>query len=538
MYKSSLFQRAFVYQNYPMPCVTILSSNKKGVLNMKFRIFKVRNESWLSAIECEDDEKHVLIPDGVTGIEIAAFKGLENIESVVMPDSVTIIEAYAFQNCINLSEIKFSANLENINKHAFRNTKWLENQGDFAVVNDNVLYKYQGNEKEVVIPENIQRISEYAFAKNKNVESIIMSDNVLKIENQAFLLCKNLKYIRMSEKLSVIEEKLFRGCNSLEEISNTNNVNKIKHMAFAGCVKLEKINFPGIVDIEAIEANCGLEHTMWFENYDSDFVIIGDLLYKYKGNQSEIIVPENIRIIGNSSFSGCTSIKSIIIPESVKIIGESAFYGCTSLKNVEIFGKPKIMDDAFGKTGLEFDWVIQPEFEEFNLSYDEEKYEYTFSLISENKTVTRTFNIIMPKRDEDTTIYFDYKTGFYGAKNKIGDVIAEPEYSLILPFFDGYAVVLKNKGIGHSYSYGVIDIKGDVLLATEYKFIRPDFPDRVAAVKNGCKWGFINVIGKCKDYEYLVSPQFEEVSDYIQGHAAVKKDGKWGLIRVNLGKRY
>ena len=546
--------------------------------------FKIDERGRLYGFECEDDEKHVVIPDGVTTICSDVFRG-DGIESVIIPDSVTSIESCAFCECINLTEIKFSANLIDVSGTAFHNTKWLDNQKGFVVINEKILCRYRGNEKNVVIPENIQYISDNAFSENPYIESVVMSDNITKVDFSAFSYCKNLKSIRFSKNLKRINYGMFEECKSLTEINIPENIKMIGRHAFANCYYLEKIKFPEKI----IVSSESLEDTKWFRDCKSDFVTVNDMLYKYKGKQTEVVIPENIRIIcneafaenqyiekvvmpdsvthigyghkidilnsafencvnlkevifsekllyiGSGSFSKCTSLESISIPESVEIIDKWAFDGCEALRNIKIHGNPVIMKDAFNNTGLEFDWVIQPEFEEFNLSYDEEKYEYTFSLISENKTETRKFNAIMPRRDEGITIFRDITTGKYGVKNKIGDVIVKPEYSMIFPFSDGYAVVLKDCGIR---SCGVIDITGNVLLPFEYGFIRPDFPEGKAAVRRGWKWGFINVIGKCKDYEYLVSPQFEEVSDYIQGHAAVKKDGKWGLIRVNLGKRY
>jgi len=191
-------------------------------------------------------------------------------------------------------------------------------------------------------------------------------------------------------------------------------------------------------------------------------------------------------------------------------------------------GKPKIKKNAFEKTGLEFDWIIQPEFDEFNLSYDEEKYEYTFSLISENKTETRKFNAVMPGRNEGVTIFRDITTGKYGVKNKIGDIITEAVYDVITPFSDGYAVVANEDEICPGSLYGVITITGDTVIPVEYEFIRPDFPENVAAVRAGNDWGLITLTGRNKNQIFFVSPQFEEVSDYIQGHAAVKKRRKMG----------
>ena len=49
-----------------------------------------------------------------------------------------------------------------------------------------------------------------------------------------------------------------------------------------------------------------------------------------------IIILENVTIIGSSAFSYCTSITSITIPGNVTFIGYNAFDHCTSLKSITI----------------------------------------------------------------------------------------------------------------------------------------------------------------------------------------------------------
>ena len=47
----------------------------------------------------------VVIPDGVTSIEVRAFSGCNNLTSISIPESVTRIKIYAFKNCTNLDVV-------------------------------------------------------------------------------------------------------------------------------------------------------------------------------------------------------------------------------------------------------------------------------------------------------------------------------------------------------------------------------------------------------------------------------------------------
>ena len=49
-----------------------------------------------------------------------------------------------------------------------------------------------------------------------------------------------------------------------------------------------------------------------------------------------VVLPEGMTTIGDSAFSGCSSLTSINIPNSVTAIGSSAFRGCSSLSSINI----------------------------------------------------------------------------------------------------------------------------------------------------------------------------------------------------------
>lgn len=60
------------------------------------------------------------------------------------------------------------------------------------------------------------------------------------------------------------------------------------------------------------------------------------------------IIPEGVKIIGKSAFSGNTNLESIVIPNSVEVIEEDAFRNCSNLKNITFSSNLKrIGDSAF-----------------------------------------------------------------------------------------------------------------------------------------------------------------------------------------------
>ena len=56
--------------------------------------------------------KSVVIPEGITSIEVCAFWGCTSLESVVIPSSVTAIYPGAFSECTSLSKIQFAGTMQ------------------------------------------------------------------------------------------------------------------------------------------------------------------------------------------------------------------------------------------------------------------------------------------------------------------------------------------------------------------------------------------------------------------------------------------
>ena len=54
--------------------------------------------------------------------------------------------------------------------------------------------------------------------------------------------------------------------------------------------------------------------------------ITDNVLVKYHGDDSFVIIPDGVDSIGDHAFHGCTELTNITIPESVTKIGASAFW--------------------------------------------------------------------------------------------------------------------------------------------------------------------------------------------------------------------
>jgi len=68
----------------------------------------------------------------------------------------------------------------------------------------------------------------------------------------------------------------------------------------------------------------------------ADFIIRAGVLEKYTGASTEVVIPNNVKIIGESAFENCSALTSVFIPDGVVEIRDSAFRGCSLLEKCTI----------------------------------------------------------------------------------------------------------------------------------------------------------------------------------------------------------
>lgn len=81
--------------------------------------------------------------------------------------------------------------------------------------------------------------------------------------------------------------------------------------------------------------NKGKMAVMINNNLD-DFIIEGDTLIRYTGEDDNVVIPGFVKRIGRIAFIGNSKLISVTIPEGTTSIGEHAFHGCGNLTNVMI----------------------------------------------------------------------------------------------------------------------------------------------------------------------------------------------------------
>ena len=117
----------------------------------------------------------------------------------------------------------------------------LSDDGTFVIITD-----YNGNAKNLVIPETIQGVpvaSIDGFAHNEKIKSVVIPSSVKVICCDAFYNCATLEKVTLPEGLLCIDNDAFRE-TALTSVTVPKSLLYIGAGAFAFCKNLSEINIP------------------------------------------------------------------------------------------------------------------------------------------------------------------------------------------------------------------------------------------------------------------------------------------------------
>ena len=71
------------------------------------------------SFEDSEENREVIIPEGIEEIAENTFRGFTNLETVTFPKSLKVVSASAFADCKNLKSVNMNTGLEEIGDEAF-----------------------------------------------------------------------------------------------------------------------------------------------------------------------------------------------------------------------------------------------------------------------------------------------------------------------------------------------------------------------------------------------------------------------------------
>lgn len=194
-------------------------------------------ENIYSAVE----KKGVIVFDGdVTSIGESAFSSLYNLASITIPDSVTSIGERAFSWCENLASVNIGNSVISIGDSAFNNCKSL------AIIN---------------IPDSVTSIGDSAFRDCNNLTEVYISNiaawcrikfdsstsNPLSGKHNLYLNGELTTNLVIPEGVTSVGDFAFYGCSGLASINIPEGVTSIGRYAFYYCSNIPVLTIPASV---------------------------------------------------------------------------------------------------------------------------------------------------------------------------------------------------------------------------------------------------------------------------------------------------
>ena len=309
---------------------------------------------------CKSTINSVVIPNGITTIADGAFMGSE-LTSITFPSSVTSVGKDAFISCTNngypniknvhITDIATWCNISFANEYS---TPFY--YGDCNLFLNNSLIT------DLVIPNGVTRISDYAFYNCGSLISVTISGTVKSIGSQAFYSCNRLKNVTLLDGVEEIGSMAFSFCPNLDNVMIPNSISKVVRYALDGSNSLvynvkNGVNYlgnaqnPYLVAVNLKDTTItmlsfepstkvicggGFCSTIISITIPNSVVYIGEYAFNSSGLESVSFEENsNLQEIGDGAFSGC-SLKSIVIPNNCTTAGYGVFFGCNNLESITL----------------------------------------------------------------------------------------------------------------------------------------------------------------------------------------------------------
>ena len=226
--------------------------------------FSVRNNTVTVHGINENTFVKLIIPEEIEGLPVTriareAFYNIDNIIEVVLPPTIKEIGERAFNNCKKLEKINLPSGLERIESYAFGATActaiWIpatviyygygifpSNLTDVEIEEGATIFPPLSgtNIKEITIPSSVKIIPSYAFPST--ITEVVLPEGLERIEEWAFLDCSNITSVKLPSTIKFLGSRCFEGC-PITSIELPEGIEELESSCFYG-TKIEELYIP------------------------------------------------------------------------------------------------------------------------------------------------------------------------------------------------------------------------------------------------------------------------------------------------------
>lgn len=338
----------------------------------------------------------VKIPEGVTTIGSSAFEYCTSLETIDLPKSLASIVELAFYQCRSLRSITIPENVTTIDGRTFEGCYALQSihlSKNIVSIGEQAFYGCSAL-SEITLPESVTSIGKNAFTSQ--ILSVTVSGNTPAIlEQDAFrgntiFFVPNVDVYKAAWSdyqfivpkngtAATVHLEAMSDKSALQQTLGVDSMQKITSLTVSGTINgydimMMRNQMPNLLDIDLRDAHIVANDHEYTKGYHSkqdtltaySFTGTGTHIRKAVLPNSvvwieqnvfnaaylrEVVLPENLQAVGDSTFLGCSALSTLTLPETLATIGKSAFQG-TGLLSVSLPANVKtIGEKAFAGGG-------------------------------------------------------------------------------------------------------------------------------------------------------------------------------------------
>ena len=283
----------------------------------------------------------IVLPNGVTKLYESAFSNCKKIKEISIPSSVEYIGSNCFNQCDALTRI----NIEDLKSWC---SITFEKNANPLNVTPNI-YINESLIEELIIPDDVYSIGNYAFQNGKNIKSVKLHADLKKIGNWAFEGCDSITSVSYNNSVEIwntkfgIDKKLFDKahicCNDGVICNNPDYDNGVITTApqctksgiktytctICGKTKTESIPATGLHTYDCVTTNlpictdCGIKTytcTVCGSSYTESVDALG---HNYVKTITKATPKKNGKIVTKCSRCGDSNTKTVYAPKYVEL---------------------------------------------------------------------------------------------------------------------------------------------------------------------------------------------------------------------------